>query len=93
MQGEYDIKVDPTVLPVQHGRRKVPIEYKEEIEKELAEMVRQGIIHQADRAHPVGQQSDIPQEGKRQAEDFPRPQGPKQGHHSLRTTRLQPSRR
>ena len=39
MQGEYDIKVDPTVPPVQHGRRKVPIEYKEEIEKELAEMV------------------------------------------------------
>ena len=39
MQGEYDIKVDPTVPPVQHGRWKVPIEYKEEIEKELAEMV------------------------------------------------------
>ena len=44
MQGEYDIKTDPTVPPVQHGRRKVPIEYKEEIEKELAEMVWQGII-------------------------------------------------
>ena len=44
MQGEYDIKTDPTVLPVQHGRQKVPIEYKEEIEKELAEMVRQRII-------------------------------------------------
>ena len=44
MQGEYNIKTDPTVPPVQHGRRKVPIEYKEEIEKELAEMVRQGII-------------------------------------------------
>ena len=39
MQGEYDIKVDPTVPPVQHSRRKVPIEYKEEIEKELTEMV------------------------------------------------------
>ena len=36
MQGEYDIKTDPTV---QHGRWKVPIEHKEEIEKELAEMV------------------------------------------------------
>ena len=44
MQGEYDIKVDPTVPPVQHGRWKVPIEYKEEIEKELAEMVHQRII-------------------------------------------------
>ena len=44
MHGKYDIKTDPTVPPVQHGRRKVPIEYKEEIEKELAEMVQQGII-------------------------------------------------
>ena len=44
MQGEYDIKTDSTVPPVQHRRRKVPIEYKEEIKKELAEMVRQKII-------------------------------------------------
>ena len=44
MQGEYDIKTDPTIPPVQHGRWKVPIKYKEEIEKELAEMVQQGII-------------------------------------------------
>ena len=44
MQGEYDIKINPSVPPVQHGRRKVPIKYKEEIKKELAEMVHQGII-------------------------------------------------
>ena len=44
MSGEYDIKTDPTVLPVQHGRWKVPIEYKEEIQKELGEMVCQEII-------------------------------------------------
>ena len=44
MKGKYDIKTDPTVPPVQHRRWKVPIEYKEEIEKELAEMVQQGII-------------------------------------------------
>ena len=44
MQGEYDIKVDPTVPPVQHSRQKVPIKYKEEIKKELAEMVHQRII-------------------------------------------------
>ena len=44
MQGEYNIKTDPRVPPVQHGRWKVPIEYKEEIEKELAEMVWQRII-------------------------------------------------
>ena len=44
MQGKYDIKVNPTVPPVQHSRQKVPIEYKEEIKKELAEMVCQRII-------------------------------------------------
>ena len=44
MKGEYDIKTDPTIPPVQHGRQKVPIKYKEEIKKELAEMVKQGII-------------------------------------------------
>ena len=44
MKGKYDIKTDPTLHPVQHRRQKVPIEYKEEIKKELAEMVQQGII-------------------------------------------------
>ena len=44
MSGEYDIKTDPSVPPVQHGRHKVPIEHKAEIKKELNEMVRQGII-------------------------------------------------
>ena len=44
MSGEYDIKIDPHVPPVQHGRCKVHIEYKAEIEKELNDMVCQGII-------------------------------------------------
>ena len=39
MYGEYDIQTDLAVLPVQHGRHQVPIEYKDEIEKELGEMV------------------------------------------------------
>ena len=42
MSGEYDIKTDLTVLPVQHGRHKVPTEYKDKTEKD--EMVQQGII-------------------------------------------------
>ena len=44
MQGKYNIKTDPTIPPVQHRRQKVPIKYKEEIKKELAEMVWQKII-------------------------------------------------
>ena len=44
MQGEYNIKTDPTIPPVQHRRWKVPIKYKEEIKKELAEIIWQEII-------------------------------------------------
>ena len=44
MYSEYDIKIDPQVPPVQNGRYQVLIEHKAEIEKELNEMVPQGII-------------------------------------------------
>ena len=44
MSGEYDIKTDPFVPPVQHDRCKVPIECKAEIKKTLDKMVQQGII-------------------------------------------------
>ena len=35
LKGEYNIRVDPTVKPATHARRKVPIESKEAIDKEL----------------------------------------------------------
>ena len=35
LKGEYDIRVHPTVKPATHARRKVPIESKEAIDKEL----------------------------------------------------------
>ena len=38
MQGTYTICLDPSVPPAQHARRKVPIEYKEQIEKALQQM-------------------------------------------------------
>ena len=44
LQGEYDIKVDPTVLPVQHVRRKVPIESKAAIEEAIDYMVKKDIL-------------------------------------------------
>ena len=47
MQGKYNIKTDRTIPPVQHGRWKVPIKYKEEIEKELADGLARN-HHQAD---------------------------------------------
>ena len=44
LKGEYDIKVDPTVPPVQHVRRKVPIESKAAIEEAIDCMVKQDIL-------------------------------------------------
>ena len=38
MPGTYIICLDPSVPPAQHARRKVPIEYKEQIEKALQHM-------------------------------------------------------
>ena len=44
LKGEYDIKIDPSVHPKQHSRRKVPIESKEAIEKEIDYMLEEGIV-------------------------------------------------
>ena len=44
LKGEYDIKVDPTVPPVQHARRKVPIESKAPIKEAINYMVKQDIL-------------------------------------------------
>ena len=44
LKGEYDIKVDPTVSPVQHARRKVPIESKAAIKEAIDYMVKQDIL-------------------------------------------------
>ena len=44
MPGVYTIRLDPSVPPVQHARRRVPIESREAIEKLLQDMVDQVII-------------------------------------------------
>ena len=44
LKEEYDSKVDPTVLPVQHVRRKVLIESKAAIEEAIDYMVQQEIL-------------------------------------------------
>ena len=44
MPGQYTIKLDTSIHPVQHARRKVPIEAREEIEKALQKMVDNEII-------------------------------------------------
>ena len=44
LKGAYNIRVDPTVKPVTHARRKVPIESKEAIDKELDYLIDEEII-------------------------------------------------
>ena len=44
MPGTYTIRTDPAISPVQHARWKVPMEYREQIENALDEMVLKGII-------------------------------------------------
>ena len=44
MPGQYTIRVDSSVPPVQHAQRKVLTEAREEIEKALQKMVDNGII-------------------------------------------------
>ena len=44
LKGEYTIKIDPSVTPVQQARRKVPIESKEAICAALDSMITGGIL-------------------------------------------------
>ena len=44
LKGAYNIRVDPTVKPVTHARRKVPTESKEAIDKELDYLIEEEII-------------------------------------------------
>ena len=58
LKGEYDIKVDPTVPPVQHVRRKVPIESKAAIKEAIDYMVKRH-FGATDRANTMGIFSDL----------------------------------
>ena len=44
LKGAYNIRVDPTVKPATHARRKVPIESKEAIDKELDYLIEEEMI-------------------------------------------------
>ena len=44
LKGAYNIREDPTVKPATHARRKVPIESKEAIDKELDYLIEEEII-------------------------------------------------
>ena len=54
MSGKYTIRLDPTITPVQHARCKVPIHYKEEIEKTLKDMGTPTNYNTSDRTYRMG---------------------------------------
>ena len=73
LKGAYNIRVDPTVKPATHARRKVPIEPKEAIDKELDYLIEEEII--MEQVEPTPWVSSV---------TFPRkPNGEQleQGHH------------
>ena len=81
LKGEYNIRIDPTVKPVMHARRKVPIESKEAIDRELDYLIEEEIITEQVEPTPWGLISDIPHEAKRRSKGMSGSKQLKQGHH------------
>ena len=71
LKGEYDIKVDPTVPPVQHARRKVPIESKAAIEEAIDYMVKQDILEPQIEANTMGIFSNLSSQTYRGSKAMP----------------------
>ena len=44
LKGAYNIRIDPSVKPAMHARRKVSIESKEAIDRELENLIEEEII-------------------------------------------------
>lgn len=52
-QGQYHITLDPSVPPVVHAQRRVPLSLRDDIKKELGEMEAQGIIAKVNEGEPT----------------------------------------
>ena len=81
LKGAYNIRVDPTVKPATHARRKVPIESKEAIDKELDYLIEEGNHHGASRANTMGLFSDLSEETKWRSKGMSGSKQLEQGHH------------
>ena len=83
-QGEYHITVDPSVPPVIHPPRRVPVSLKDDIKSELDDMVKNGIITKLEEGEPTPWVNSLPTETKWEVETLLRPQR-SQGSHPERT--------
>ena len=52
MPGEYEIQMDPSVTPVQHRPRKVPVMLKDDVIVKLKQLEEQGVISRVDKPTP-----------------------------------------
>ena len=52
LKGEYQIEIDPSIRPVQHQPRRVPLPLKQELKKKLGELEKQGIIAKVNGSTP-----------------------------------------
>ena len=44
LEGEYHIRLDPQARPVQHAPRRVPVAYRENLQKTLEDLVRLEVL-------------------------------------------------
>ena len=81
LKGAYNIRIDPSVKPATHARRKVPIESKEAIDRELDFLIEEEIITEQVEPTHLGLFSDVSKEAKRGGKGMSGSKQLEQGHH------------
>ena len=81
LKGAYNIRVDPTVKPATHARRKVPIESKEAIDKELDFLIEEEIITEQVEPTPWVSSVTFPRKPNGEVRVCLDPKQLEQGHH------------
>ena len=81
LKGACNIRVDPTVKPATHARRKVPIESKEAIDKELDFLIEEEIITEQVELTPWVSSVTFPTEAKWRSKGMSGSKQLEQGHH------------
>ena len=81
LKGEYNIRIDPTVKPATHARRKVPIKSKEAIDRELDYLIEEEIITEQVEPTPWVSSVTFPDEAEWRSKGMSGSKQPQQGHH------------
>ena len=81
LKGAYNIRIDPSVKPATHARRKVPIESKEARDRELDYLIEEEIITEQVEPTPWVSSVTFPREPNGDVRVCLDPSNLKQGHH------------